>query len=104
DGQCWVLNGTKAWVASGPQASVFLVMARTDTPHDRRGARGISAFVVTPDLPGFKLGKKEDKMGLRSSPTVQVVFDNLRVPAANLLGEEGSGFIYAMQSLDNGRL
>ena len=104
DGQCWVLNGTKAWVTSGPQAGVFLVMARTDTPHDRRGARGISAFVVTPDLPGFKLGKKEDKMGLRSSPTVQVVFDNLRVPAANLLGEEGSGFIYAMQSLDNGRL
>ncbi|HKW09666.1 MAG TPA: acyl-CoA dehydrogenase [Gemmatimonadaceae bacterium] len=104
DGQCWVLNGTKAWVTSGPQAGVFLVMARTDTSHDRRGARGISAFVVTPDLPGFKLGKKEDKMGLRSSPTVQVVFDNLRVPAANLLGEEGSGFIYAMQSLDNGRL
>jgi alkylation response protein AidB-like acyl-CoA dehydrogenase len=104
DGQCWVLNGTKAWVTSGPQAGVFLVMARTDTPHDRRGARGISAFVVTPDLPGFKLGKKEEKMGLRSSPTVQVVFDNLRVPASNLLGEEGSGFIYAMQSLDNGRL
>jgi hypothetical protein len=104
DGQCWVLNGTKAWVTSGPQAGVFLVMARTDTPNDRRGPRGISAFVVTPDLPGFKLGKKEDKMGLRSSPTVQLVFDNLRVPAANLLGEEGSGFIYAMQSLDNGRL
>src|SRR5690349_17651517 len=104
DGDCYVLNGTKAWVSSGPHAGVILAMARTDTPHDRRGPRGISAFIVTPDLPGFNVGKKEDKMGLRASPTVQLVFDNLRVPAANLLGEEGSGFIYAMQSLDNGRL
>src|SRR6476661_3336219 len=104
DGQCWVLNGTKAWVTSGPQAGVILAMARTDTSDDRRGPRGISAFVITPDLPGFRVGKKEDKMGLRSSPTVQLSFDNMRVPAANLLGEEGSGFIYAMQSLDNGRL
>src|SRR5690348_1159077 len=103
-GDCWVLNGTKAWVTSGPQAGVVLAMARTDTPDDRRGPRGISAFIITPDLPGFRVGKKEDKMGLRSSPTVQLAFDNLRVPAANLLGEEGSGFIYAMQSLDNGRL
>ena len=104
DGKCWVLNGTKAWVSNGPQAGVVMVMARTDSPGDRRGPRGISAFIVTPDLPGFHIGKKENKMGLRSSPTVQLVFDNLRVPAANLLGEEGSGFIYAMQSLDNGRL
>jgi alkylation response protein AidB-like acyl-CoA dehydrogenase len=67
-------------------------------------SRGISAFVVTPDLPGFAVGRKEDKMGLRSSPTVQLVFDHMRVPAANLLGEEGRGFEYAMRSLDNGRL
>jgi alkylation response protein AidB-like acyl-CoA dehydrogenase len=104
DGECWILNGTKAWVSSGPHAGVVLAMARTDTPSDRRGPRGISAFILTPDLPGFHVGKKEDKMGLRASPTVQLVFDNLRVPAANLLGNEGSGFIYAMQSLDNGRL
>ncbi|HEV2180941.1 MAG TPA: acyl-CoA dehydrogenase family protein [Gemmatimonadaceae bacterium] len=104
DGDCWILNGTKAWVSSGSHAEVILAMARTDKPGDRRGARGISAFVVTPDMPGFKVGKKEDKMGLRASPTVQLVFENLRVPAANLLGDEGSGFIYAMQSLDNGRL
>ncbi len=104
DGDCWVLNGTKAWVSSGSHAEVILAMARTDKPGDRRCARGISAFIVTPDLPGFKVGKKEDKMGLRASPTVQLVFENLRVPAANLLGAEGSGFIYAMQSLDNGRL
>jgi hypothetical protein len=104
DGDCWMLNGTKAWVSSGSHADVILAMARTDKPGDRRGARGISAFVVTPDMPGFKVGKKEDKMGLRASPTVQLIFENLRVPAANLLGAEGSGFIYAMQSLDNGRL
>jgi len=104
DGDCWVLNGTKAWVTSGTHAGVILVMARTDTPGHRRSTRGISAFIVTPDMPGFHVGKKEDKMGLRASPTVQLVFDDLRLPAANLLGEEGQGFVYAMQSLDNGRL
>jgi alkylation response protein AidB-like acyl-CoA dehydrogenase len=104
DGDCWVLNGTKAWVTNGNTADVILAMARTDSPGERRGARGISAFIVTPDLPGFHVGKKEDKLGLRASPTVQLTFDNLRVPAANLLGAEGSGFVYALQSLDNGRL
>ena len=94
-----VLNGT-GWVSSGTHAGVIIAMARTDRPDHRRGARGISSFVVTPDMPGFTVGKKEDKMGLRASPTVQLVFDNLRVPAANLLGEEGHGFSYAMQSLD----
>jgi hypothetical protein len=91
-------------VSSGSHAGVVLALARTDSPSDRRGPRGISAFILTPDLPGFHVGKKEDKMGLRASPTVQLVFDNLRVPAENLLGQEGSGFVYAMQSLDNGRL
>ena len=104
DGDCWVLNGTKAWVSTGTHADVIVAMARTDRPDHRRGARGISAFIVTPDMPGFRVGKKEDKMGLRASPTVQLVFDNLRVPASNLLGQEGQGFSYAMQSLDNGRL
>jgi alkylation response protein AidB-like acyl-CoA dehydrogenase len=104
DGDHWVINGTKAWVSSGTKGDVILAMARTDAPGDRRGARGISTFIITPDMPGFKVGKKEDKMGLRASPTVQLVFDNLRVPAANLLGEAGKGFLYAMQSLDNGRL
>ncbi|HET7633055.1 MAG TPA: acyl-CoA dehydrogenase family protein [Gemmatimonadaceae bacterium] len=104
DGDHWVLNGTKAWVSSGSESDVILAMARTDTAEDRRGARGISTFIVTPDMPGFHPGKKEDKMGLRASPTVQIAFENLRVPAANLLGEQGSGFIYAMKSLDKGRL
>jgi alkylation response protein AidB-like acyl-CoA dehydrogenase len=104
DGDGWVLTGTKAWVTSGGEADVYLVMARTDSPESRRGARGISAFVITPDMPGFRVGKKEDKMGLRASPTTQIVLDDLRAPADALLGAEGQGFIYAMQSLDNGRL
>jgi alkylation response protein AidB-like acyl-CoA dehydrogenase len=104
DGDDWILNGTKAWVTSGTHAGVILAMARTDTPNDRRGARGISTFIITPDLPGFSVGKKEDKMGLRASPTVQLSFSDLRVPGDRLLGEPGNGFIYAMQSLDNGRM
>ena len=104
DGDDWELSGTKSWVTSGSFADVIMVMARTDTPDARRGSKGISAFIVTPDLPGFHVGKKEDKMGLRASPTVQLNFDGLRVPASRLLGDEGQGFIYAMRSLDNGRL
>ncbi|HXT18363.1 MAG TPA: acyl-CoA dehydrogenase [Gemmatimonadaceae bacterium] len=104
DGGDWILNGTKAWVSSGTKGDVIIVMARTDNPEDRRGARGISAFIVTPELAGFSVGKKEDKMGLRASPTVQLHFSDMRVPGDRLLGQVGSGFIYAMQSLDNGRL
>lgn len=103
-GDEWVLNGTKAWVTNGSVANFILAMVRTDSPEERRGARGISAFILTPDLPGFHVGKKEDKMGLRASPTVQLVFDDLRVPATRLLGAEGMGFIYALQALDGGRL
>jgi alkylation response protein AidB-like acyl-CoA dehydrogenase len=104
DGRDWVLTGTKAWVTSGTHAGVIIAMARTDAPEDRRGAKGISAFIITPDLPGFSVGKKEDKMGLRASPTVQLVFDELRVPGDRLLGAQGQGFVYAMQSLEHGRL
>jgi alkylation response protein AidB-like acyl-CoA dehydrogenase len=104
DGDDWILNGTKSWVTSGSHAGAIITMARTDTPKDRKGARGIGAFIITPDLPGFHVGKKEDKLGLRSSPTVQLTFDNLRVPNANLLGKPHMGFVYAMQSLENGRL
>ena len=104
DGDEWHLSGTKSWVTSGTFAGVFMVMARTDTPDARRGSKGISCFIVTPDMPGFHVGKKEDKMGLRASPTVQLHFSDMRVPGDRLLGRIGSGFIYAMQSLDNGRL
>ena len=104
DGDDWILNGTKAWVSGGTKGDVIIAMARTDSPDDRKGARGISAFIITPDLPGFSVGKKENKMGLRASPTVHLHFSDMRVPANRLLGKIGSGFIYAMQSLDNGRL
>jgi len=104
DGNDWILNGTKAWVSSGTKGDVVLTMARTDSPGDRRGARGIGAFIVTSDLAGYKVGKKEDKMGLRASPTVQLVFEDMRVPGNQLLGHVGNGFVYAMQSLDNGRM
>src|SRR6185312_5685639 len=94
DGNDWILNGTKAWVTSGTKGDVIIAMARTDSSDDRRGARGISAFIITPDLPGFSVGKKEDKMGLRASPTVQLSFSDMRVPGDRLLGEAGKGFIY----------
>ena len=104
DGNDWILTGTKSWVTSGSHADVILAMARTDTREERKGPRGIGAFIVTPDLPGFHVGKKEDKLGLRASPTVQLNFDGMRVPGDNLLGEPNLGFIYAMKSLDSGRL
>jgi alkylation response protein AidB-like acyl-CoA dehydrogenase len=104
DGDDWILTGTKSWVTSGSHAAVIIAMARTDSREERKGGRGIGAFIVTPDLPGFHVGKKEDKLGLRASPTVQLNFDGMRVPGANLLGEPALGFIYAMKSLDSGRL
>jgi alkylation response protein AidB-like acyl-CoA dehydrogenase len=104
DGDDWVLTGTKSWVTTGSEADVIVVIARSSPLDPKHRSRGISAFLVTPDLPGFHVGKKEDKMGLRASPTVQLNFDGFRVPAANLLGEEGQGFVYAMRSLDHGRL
>ena len=104
DGDDWIITGTKSWVTSGTHAGVILAMARTDTPDARRGGKGISTFIITPDLPGFSVGKKEDKLGMRASPTVMLNFDEMRVPGDRLLGAEGVGFIYAMQSLDHGRL
>lgn len=104
DGDDFLLSGTKAWVSHGNEAGVILCMARTDSADARKGSKGISTFILTPDLPGFHVAKKESKMGLRASPTVQINLDNCRVPASRLLGEEGKGFIYALGSLDHGRL
>ena len=104
DGDDWIMSGTKSWVTQGTHAGVILVMARTDSPDARKGGKGISTFIITPDLPGFNVGKKEDKLGMRASPTVALHFDEMRVPGDRLLGTEGQGFIYAMQSLDHGRL
>lgn len=104
DGDDWLLSGTKAWVSHGNEAGVILCMARTDSPEARKGSRGISTFILTPDLPGFHLAKKENKMGLRASPTLQINLDGCRVPGDRLLGDEGMGFGYALGSLDHGRL
>ncbi len=104
DGDDWILTGTKSWVTQGTHAGVILAMARTDSPDARKGGKGISTFIITPDLKGFSVGKKEDKLGMRASPTVMLNFDEMRVPGDRLVGAEGMGFIYAMQSLDHGRL
>lgn len=100
DGDRWILNGEKAWITSGDTAGVMVVWARSGGP----GAGGISAFLVTPDAPGFSVGRHEDKMGLRASGTVSLVFDNCELPANALLGNEGDGFKIAMMALDGGRI
>lgn len=96
----WRLTGTKAFISGGGYSDAYIVMARTGED----GPRGISALVVEDGAPGLSFGGLEDKMGWRSQPTRQVQFDGCEVPAANLLGEEGKGFRYAMMGLDGGRL
>ena len=87
DGDCWVLNGTKAWVTSGNHANVILAMARTDSPNDRRGPRGIGTFIVTPDMPGFHVGKKEAKAGIAIG---RVKDDGNGCPAMNASARKGN--------------
>lgn len=101
DGTHWVLNGAKAWCTNATEAHSYVVSAVTDPD---AGHRGISAFIVERDFPGFSFGKKEDKIGLRASATGTLLFDNCRVPAENMLGERGMGFKYFMQTLDGGRI
>jgi len=100
----WVLNGAKAWITNGSFGDVMVVMARTDEPGSRKGAKGIGAFIVPTDAEGYIVGKKEDKMGQRASETVGIAFKDLFVADDQLLGEPGMGFIYALQGLDGGRL
>ena len=100
DGEHYVLNGTKAFISGAGQTQMLIVMARTGGD----GAGGISAFAVPADLPGIGYGKKEEKMGWNSQPTRMISFDNVRVPAANLLGAEGEGFSIAMKGIDGGRI
>ncbi|MBV8579854.1 MAG: acyl-CoA dehydrogenase [Candidatus Eremiobacteraeota bacterium] len=100
DGDDFVLDGTKIWITNGSVADVVTVFAVTDPA---KGANGISAFVVEKGTPGFTVGKLEKKMGIRGSPTVELSFDNCRVPAANLLSNEGEGFKIAMKVLDKSR-
>ncbi|AWT35618.1 acyl-CoA dehydrogenase [Deinococcus arenae] len=100
DGDDWVLNGTKAWITSGGQADTYLVMARTGP----LGARGVSCFIVENGAPGLSFGRPEEKLGLHASHTTTVTFDGVRVPHANMVGEEGQGLIIALASLDAGRI
>ena len=100
-GDCYRLTGTKSWVSTGGQAGLYVVFAKTDPA---AGARGVTAFLVEPSFPGFRVSRYEDKMGLRSSKTAEIVFDDCDVPAANRLGEEGQGLKIALEALDGGRV
>ena len=100
----WILNGAKAWVTNGGFGDVVVTMVRTDTPDDRRAAKGIGAFIVPTATQGYTVGKKEDKMGQRASETVGISFQEMFVADDQLLGEPSQGFIYALQGLDSGRL
>jgi acyl-CoA dehydrogenase len=103
DGDDYIINGTKRYITNAPEASIYTVMARTDPT--RKGAGAISAFIVDKDMPGLTLGKIDKKMGQRGAHTCDVIFENCRVPAANLIGgKEGVGFKTAMKVLDKGRL
>jgi hypothetical protein len=101
DGEAWVLNGSKTFITNGRVADTAVVMAVTDKA---KGKKGISAFVVERGTPGFRPGKKEDKLGVRSSDTSELVFEDCRIPAENLLGREGHGFIDTLRILDRGRI
>jgi alkylation response protein AidB-like acyl-CoA dehydrogenase len=100
-GNCWALNGAKTFITHGRIGGVMVVIAITDRA---KGHRGISAFIVEHGTPGMSAGKKENKLGMRASDTSEVVFENCRIPAAQLLGEEGQGFINTLQILDSGRI
>jgi alkylation response protein AidB-like acyl-CoA dehydrogenase len=100
----WVLSGAKAWITNGSVGDVMVAMVRTDTPDDRRGAKGIGAFIVPTDADGYVVGKKEDKMGQRASETVGIAFQEMFVPDDQVLGDPSQGFIYALQGLDGGRM
>jgi alkylation response protein AidB-like acyl-CoA dehydrogenase len=101
DGDDWILDGTKLWITNGGEAGIFIVFANADP---EKGYRGITAFIVERDTPGFTIGKKEDKLGIRASSTVELIFENCRVPAANVIGEVGIGYKIAIEVLNEGRI
>lgn len=101
DGDDYILNGTKIFITNAEYASVYVIIAMTDKS---KGTKGISAFIVESSTPGFSIGKKEKKMGIRGSATCELIFENCRVPKANLLGKIGEGFKVAMWTLDGGRI
>ncbi|CCQ94595.1 Acyl-CoA dehydrogenase, short-chain specific [[Clostridium] ultunense Esp] len=101
DGDNYILNGTKLFITNGGEADVYIIFAMTDRS---KGTRGISAFIVEKDTPGFTIGKIEDKMGIRGSSTAELIFRDCIIPKENLLGKEGKGFGIAMSTLDGGRI
>jgi len=100
EGNEYVVNGTKQWITNGGEADIYTIIAITDKS---KGPRGASAFVVEKGTPGFTFGKKENKMGIRSSSTTELIFNNCRIPKENLIGKQGMGFIVAMKTLDSSR-
>jgi len=101
DGDEYILNGSKIFITNAGPAEIYVVMAMTDKS---KGTRGISAFIVEKGTPGFTIGKKEKKLGIKGSATCELIFENCRIPKANLLGKEGQGFKIAMKTLDGGRI
>ncbi len=101
EGDDYVLNGTKNWITHGKSGHIAVVIARTG---DLLDSHGMTAFVIERGTPGFKAGKKENKLGMRASETAELVFEDCRIPAANVLGKEGDGFIQSMKILDGGRI
>jgi butyryl-CoA dehydrogenase len=101
DGDFYILNGSKIFITNGGTADVFIIFAMTDKS---KGTRGISAFIVEKGFDGFKIGKVEEKMGIRGSSTTELIFEDCKVPKENLLGSEGMGFKIALQTLDGGRI
>ena len=101
EGDHYVLNGSKIFITNGGEADIYIIFAMTDKS---KGTKGISAFIVEKDFPGFRIGTKEKKMGIRGSATTELIFENCIVPKENLLGQEGKGFGIAMTTLDGGRI
>ncbi len=100
-GDHYLLNGTKNWITNGSSASVYLVMAQTNV---EAGHKGINCLIVEKDMPGFEIGPKENKMGIRGSDTHSLMFNDVKVPKANRIGEDGFGFKFAMKTLSGGRI
>jgi alkylation response protein AidB-like acyl-CoA dehydrogenase len=102
NGDGWLLNGSKIFITNGGEAETYVVLARTDK--DAQKHHGISAFIIEKGMEGFSFGKKEIKLGIRSSPTMEIIFENCLIPEENMLGEESEGFKVAMKTLDGGRI